>query len=178
MLRNLVIIVALSLVAAGFAMMLYRHPLAFSGARQDLMIETDKNGIPAPMFSFRTIGDKDYILSDFRGKTVLVHFFASWCAPCVREFPDLTAMLKANRDNVVMIAVSSDNDAEDLAVFLDRYAPDLPDNAYIVRDDRPKTITQGLFGTYKLPETYILNPDLTIREKIVGAYADWESLDL
>lgn len=177
MLRNVVIMMALSLVAIGFAMMLYRHPLAFSGANPSAMIETDKNGIPAPMFTFRTIEDKDYSLDDFRGKSVLVHFFASWCAPCVREFPELVAMLRDNPDSVVMIAVSSDNEAEDLSVFLDRYAPDLPKNAYIVRDDRPKSITQGLFGTYRLPETYILNPDLTIREKIVGAYADWEGLD-
>jgi len=177
MLRNFVIVVALFLVAAGFAMMLYRHPLAFSGAGQATLIEAEKSGIPAPMFSFRTIQDKDYILSDFKGKTVLVHFFASWCAPCVREFPDLIAKLRSDPDNMVLIAVSSDNDSDDLHLFLDRYAPDLPDNVYIVRDDRPKTITQTLFGTYKLPETYILNPNLTIKEKIIGAYADWQTMD-
>lgn len=177
MLRNLIIIAALAVTALGFGMMIYKHPLAFSGLGGSAMIETDHAGIPAPLFTFRTIDDKDYNVSDFRGKTVLVHFFASWCAPCVREFPDLISMLNNNPDNVVMIAVSSDNDGADLSVFLDRYAPALPKNIYIVRDDRDKLITQGLFGTYRLPETYILNPDLTVREKIVGAYEGWSDMD-
>lgn len=173
MVRNLVIILALCMAGWGFGLMLYDAPS--TGPSRPAVAGQGLKTDPVD-FAFRTIGGQSYELSDFAGKTVLVHFFASWCAPCVIEFPELIDAMRDKKETVVLIAISSDNEAQDLTRFLKRYAPDLPGNVLIVRDNAEKALTEGVFGTYKLPETYILGPDLTIREKIIGAYGDWDTI--
>lgn len=177
MLRNVIIIVALCVTAIGFALTFTMYEPKVITGFSNTAFDSEQIGSKVPSFAFETIDGQQGTLDDFQGKTVLIHFFASWCAPCVIEFPELVQALKNNQDDVVMLAISSDNEAADLDLFMDRYAPDIPANIYIIRDDQQKTLTEKFFGTYKLPETYILNADLTVREKIVGAYADWVTVE-
>ncbi len=134
----------------------------------------------APDFSFTDINGQQYALRDFKGKKVIINFWATWCAPCIHEFPQLLEIAKANPDNLVLIALSSDINDEAIRTFLTKLkkrqdiAWQAP-NVLIARDEKQR-ITQGQFQTYRLPETYIIDKKQSLHTKIIGA--NWEKEEL
>lgn len=129
--------------------------------------ETDTK--PLPDFSFTALDGKSYAAKDFRGKIIIVNFWATWCAPCVVEFPELLKIAAANPRNVILIALSSDMDDDAIKKFLKNQAR-LTQNVYIARDR--EDVTLKVFGVTQLPETIITDHELNIREKLIGA--DWD----
>jgi thiol-disulfide isomerase/thioredoxin len=82
--------------------------------------------VPAPDFTAQDITGKTVKLSDFRGKVVLLNFWASWCGVCKAEKPNLNAMAAemANRDDFVVLALASDHNwADALTAVLESLAP-------------------------------------------------------
>ncbi len=127
-------------------------------------------GAPAPQF---TVSDSDRTLSlrDFRGKTVLLNFWATWCPPCVEEMPSLVALQKQMGDKVVVLAVSVDVDENAYKQFLRSHHIDL----LTVRDAENKS--NALYGTFKFPETYVIDREGLVRRKFIGA-AEWTSPEI
>ncbi len=81
----------------------------------------------APDFAIKDPGGKEVKLSDHRGKLVFLNFWASWCAPCAQEMPDLETMNKAFKDRKFqMMAVSTDADPRDAIKFYDERKLTLP----------------------------------------------------
>jgi len=65
--------------------------------------------VPAPSVAFQTLGGEVATLADFRGQVVLVNFWATWCAPCVREMPSLQRLHQELADEgLTVLAVSED----------------------------------------------------------------------
>jgi len=129
---------------------------------------------PAPNFTFTTIEDKNGQLYDFKGKIVLVNFWATWCAPCVKEYPDLLQLAQKMNNKVVLLALSNDQNPEAINQFINKNTPDelkKLGNVHIIWDEN-QHITQKLFQTFKLPETVIIAPDMTIQDKVIGLI-DW-----
>ncbi len=131
----------------------------------------------APDFSFTDINGQQYTLRDFKGKKIIINFWATWCAPCIHEFPQLLDIAEANPDDLILIALSSDINDEAIHKFLGKLekqqditwqAP----NILIARDEKQR-ITQGQFQTYRLPETYIIDKEQNLHTKIIGA--NWTS---
>ena len=127
------------------------------------------------------IHNKTYKLADFKGKIIVLNFWASWCAPCVIEFPQLLDMAHAYPEDITLLAISVDEEKQNIEIFLNKMraqtgkSTNLPNIHYIW--DPKKKIAQDIFATVKYPETYILSPDLTIQEKIIGAGVDFSSPD-
>ena len=72
--------------------------------------ETDPDAIPAPDFTLVDQYGEEHTLSEYRGKTVFLNFWATWCGPCQREMPDIQAMyedLGLNEEDVVVLAVAN-----------------------------------------------------------------------
>lgn len=132
----------------------------------------EKDGLP----DFRTtdLSGRPIALSDFRGKTVILNFWASWCGPCVEEFPSMISLLKILGPNTVLIAVSQDDSLEDAKAFLKSFPEAQMDNFYIVFD--PEKAIGRLFNVERLPESFIATKDLKLAKKIVGSI-DWASAD-
>ncbi len=135
----------------------------------------------APDFSFQTLSEQELSLSDFEGKTIILNFWASWCTPCVKEFPLLLELAEKEYKNIVLIAVTVDAEKDNIY----RFISDLGDvsqsrieqkNVFIAWDPSKK-ISQDLFQTMRYPETYIIAPDQTLRKKIIGADTDFSSDD-
>jgi len=88
-------------------------------------------------------------LQEFRGKPVLLHFWASWCPPCRAEMPKLTAWIRANPD-IAIIAVSLDRNPQDAEAFMQQQQYPLP---ILITDSREAT----RMGVRGLPTTMIID---------------------
>jgi peroxiredoxin len=125
-------------------------------------------GTAAPDF---TVQDSDHkiTLSEFRGKVVVLNFWATWCPPCVEETPALLQMSQKLRDKgVVVLAVSVDADGDAYHKFIKDRGIDF----LTVRD--PDEKASNLYGSFKWPETYIIDRDGVVRRKFIGA-VEWTS---
>ena len=132
---------------------------------------------PAPEVSFVDLNGQKHSLSDFRGKTVFVNFWATWCAPCVKEMPQLIELAVHEGDNFVLIALSVDANTLLVEEFIQKISKTaLPDNV-IFGMDAEKTVSKDAFGTVLYPETYIIDTDGMIIRKVSGI-ADWLGYDI
>lgn len=129
-----------------------------------------KVGSPAPAFSLpRLDGKGDVSLASFRGKTVVLNFFASWCGPCKREAPDLESLWRRyHSDGVVVLGVDSGDARGDARHFLDAHGVTYP----IVFDPGEK-LAQGPYALPGLPVTYVINPaGRIVGDRVVGPVTD------
>ena len=143
-----------ALVVVFFAMPMYRQgePTVAGKTAQDFPTEID--GKPGR-------------LSDLRGKVVVLNFWATWCPPCVEEMPALVQMQHRLKDkDVVLLGVSLDVDGDAYHKFLKDHSVDF----LTVRDSDQKS--NNLYGTFKFPETYIIDRSGIVRRKFIGP-VDW-----
>jgi cytochrome c biogenesis protein CcmG/thiol:disulfide interchange protein DsbE len=123
-------------------------------------------GSPAPDFTVQD-ADRKISLSDLRGKLVVLNFWATWCAPCVEEMPSLVQLQQRMKDKgVTVLAVSVDVDDSAYHKFLTDHKIDL----LTARD--PDQKSNRLYGTFRYPETYIIDRNGVVRRKFIGA-VDW-----
>jgi peroxiredoxin len=126
-------------------------------------------GTPAPEFSVSD-GVQTVDLARFRGQVVVLNFWATWCAPCIEELPSLMALHHA-MPQVAIIAVSTDEDDTVYRKFLvDNHV-----TLTTVRDGDQHA--NALYGTFRYPETYIIDRQGIIRRKFIGPQT-WTSTEL
>ncbi len=117
-------------------------------------------------------------LSTYRGKAVLLNFWASWCPPCRRELPILRRLqAKATREPFVVVPVSLDKSVAIVRTYLDRL--DLADLATFIDAEGtvasgPKSAKPTPFPLYGMPMTYLLDREARSVGYLVGE-ADWTS---
>jgi peroxiredoxin len=131
-------------------------------------------GKAAPDFALPTLDDSKVVrLSDYRGKVVFLNFWATWCKPCREEMPSMEVLYKNfQRQDFVVLAVSIDRvtTKKDIPPFVNSLSLTFP----ILIDSWGQTDKR-----YKLtgvPETYIIDQQGVLREKVIGP-KDWTILD-
>lgn len=105
---------------------------------------------------------------------LVVHFWATWCGPCEVEFPDISKLVdkfKA-RNDIKFLFVSVNDNSNDIAKFLKKFT--LSKNNIFVLEDS-KYLSQKLFGTYKLPETFIFEKGTGKLIKKFSGPQKWEN---
>jgi peroxiredoxin len=142
--------------------------LAFASAC-DRGAHPDQTGKLAPDFTVSD-GATTVHLANYRGRVVLLNFWATWCAPCIEEMPALIA-LHHERPDLAIVAVSIDEDPEAYSRFIARRHVDL----ITVRDPAQKAAQ--LYHSEGWPETYIIDRSGIIRRKIVGD-PDWANPEI
>lgn len=125
---------------------------------------------PVPAFSVTDLAGRTHDIADYKGKVILLNFWASWCGPCLVEFPKMMELAEAYPDNLVWLAVSVDSQRDALTRFLEHF-PATPENA-IIGWDPAKAIAQDLFQSIRYPETILIGPDFKMHRKVVGD-TDW-----
>lgn len=171
------------LAIAGFAVVLgvvgYAQGWFASGGFSDLGSEALKKGDaisltrpkPAEDFELKDHAGRSHRLKEFRGKSVMVHFWASWCPPCIEELPEWMALTKAYAGkSVAFVSVSADKSWDEALKLLPE--ADTPTNVTALLDTEAKVPEQ--FGSYQFPETYWLNAKGEVAAKWVGPQ-DWKS---
>ncbi len=142
------------------ALILFALSGCYSGTRPPRI------GTAAPDF---TVQDSEHAvsLSQLKGKVVVLNFWATWCPPCIEEMPSLVRMQQRMQPKgVTVLAVSVDVDDSKYRRFL----KDHNVNLLSVRD--PDQKSNALYGTFKFPETYIIDRNGVTRRKFIGA-VDW-----
>lgn len=128
-------------------------------------------------FKYVDLNGKEHQLSDHHQKVIILNFWASWCAPCIKEFPDLLKLAATYPDEIIFLAISVDQDKASIDKFFKRYKIDISPNNVIIGHDPLKNISQDIFQTTMYPETFILDQGHAIQEKIVGI-TQWNSPEI
>ncbi len=116
-----------------------------------------------PEFSVVTEEGKTLTRSSFGGKVLVLNFWASWCAPCREETPSMELFHKRLKDQgVVLLGISVDKSADKYKGFLKRFGVTFPTS------HDPAMKVSDSYSTYRYPETYIINREGRVLEKIVG----------
>lgn len=172
--KNLALLAGLSILA--FSYTYYTDQGQAPAASQDKVDSPSHINLSAPDFSFTDIDGKDHSLKDFRGRAVVLNFWATWCAPCVIEFPQLLELARSEKETI-FIFLSQDTSEIEIDRFLKKRGKALKKKNIIIARDENMVIARDLYQTYKLPETYLIGADGAIRDKIIGA-ADWNAPDI
>jgi peroxiredoxin len=122
-------------------------------------------GVKAPDFELVTLEGKKVKLSDYRGKKVLLNFWATWCPPCKKEMPDMEKLHEKAGDELVILAVNNDpeNNVKGFAKEMGVTFPILLDNT-----DAKKSITDK-YRVQSIPTTFFVDKDGIIQNKFLGA---------
>jgi peroxiredoxin len=128
-------------------------------------------GTPAPDFTVQD-AERSVSLNQFRGQVVVLNFWATWCPPCVEETPSLVNMADHMKSKgITVVGVSVDVDGGAYKKFIADHRMDF----LTVRD--PDHKSSDLYGTFKYPETYIIDRKGMLRRKFIGA-VDWDSKEV
>jgi thiol-disulfide isomerase/thioredoxin len=126
-------------------------------------------GSAAPDFTVKDLDGKDVTLSSLKGSVVLVNFWATWCPPCKEEIPSMIKLNQAMSGKAFrMLAISVDEGGKEAINTFFKGRRDLP--VYLDTDAK----TSQLYGTTGVPETFIVDKQGIIQQKIVGGM-DWSA---
>ena len=160
----------LLIVLAGFfAYRSFSPNLSVNRASDSIQIlkKFETEGLPS--FEAPTLNGQIYKSSSAAGKVVIVNFWASWCNPCVTEFPSLLKLVENYKGEVVLLALSIDEDPKDIANFLKAFGMNAI-GVQILRDTDKKI--SDMFGVKKIPKSFLFGRDSKLIRKIVGV-EDW-----
>jgi cytochrome c biogenesis protein CcmG, thiol:disulfide interchange protein DsbE len=127
---------------------------------QEHIVQT---GDTAPNFSITTTAGDVMTPRNFGGKVLVLNFWASWCAPCVEEAPSLNEFAKTLKSSgVVVLGVDMDRKEDLYRNFVKRFDLSYP----MARD--PEQNLSYRYGTYKIPESYIIDRNGKVVRKYAG----------
>ena len=121
-------------------------------------------GNAAPEFTVTDIDGKKLALSDYKGKVVLLDFWATWCTPCRAEIPHFVEMQqKYGPQGFQVVGISMDDDAKPVKEFYRQFNMNYP---VAVGDDK---LAQSFGGVLGLPVNFIIDREGRIHAKYLGA---------
>lgn len=123
-----------------------------------------KEGDKAPNFSLKSVDGKTIKLSDYKGKIVILDFWATWCPPCRRGVPDLISIQKEFKKDVVVIGISLDREKtiKDVPGFMKDYGINYP----VVYGDDKVTIDYG--GIRSIPTSFVIDKKGNVVDSHIG----------
>ena len=123
----------------------------------------------APDFSLKDVNGDTVTLSQFRGRIVVVDFWATWCPPCRMSIPELTELQKEfGNQGLVIIGISLDDPKQASDLFLKAFMEKFKMNYRVLRYDM--AVMKNYFGSNSpaIPTMFLIDQEGKIREKIVG----------
>jgi thiol-disulfide isomerase/thioredoxin len=92
-------------------------------------------------------------LEEFKGKTIFLNFWATWCPPCIAEMPNIQALYESvHSDSIEFVMVSLDEDHQKARDYLNRKEYNFP--VYFLNGRKP-----GTYSSSVVPTTYVISPD-------------------
>jgi peroxiredoxin len=127
----------------------------YSGIHERVVVAGDT----APDFTITADNGQTVSLPDFKGKLLVLNFWASWCPPCVQETPSLSQFAATYAPKgVVVLGISVDKDEKAYRSFIQKFKPNfLTAREFQIHED---------YGTFMYPETYIINSKGKVLHKL------------
>ncbi len=136
-----------------------------SGSRHQKLDQMEERGVDD--FELHDLDGSVFSLSDFKGKVIILNFWASWCNPCVEEFPSMIKLINHFSGEVVMLAVSNDSVEKEIRDFLKVFREESKSPYLTVLWDHKKRVAKK-YEVNRLPETFIIGKDLKLVRKVIG----------
>lgn len=126
------------------------------------------SGQKAPDFTLKDINGNSVSLASFKGKVILLNFWATWCPPCRKEIPSMNKLNELlKKKGLVILAVSTDRAVVDVKDFLKK----TPVN-FTVLVDYNLNVSRSLYKVFMMPTTFLIDKRGVIVEKYFGEQ-DW-----
>ncbi len=153
-----------SAVIVGVVLLLFIGVLATRKPADQKGISSPLVGKAVPALAGTTIDGKRFDIDDYRGRYVVVNFFATWCVPCTQEHPELVAFQQehAAKGDAVVVSVAFNDTEENISAFFAKNGGDWP----VIGGDTGPTILD--FGVVKVPESYVVAPSRQVVAKFTG----------
>jgi thiol-disulfide isomerase/thioredoxin len=120
--------------------------------------------VPAPLFKLTSLDGKEVTLRDFAGKPVIINFWATWCAPCIKEMPELESFyFKKKGDGLELLMINLKESKDVVAEFVGQ-------NNFtfkVLLDETGKTSEE--FQVFGLPSTYFVDRKGVIVDRHMGS---------
>jgi peroxiredoxin len=132
---------------------------------EDEATDADMVGKPAPLnYTVKNMNGESVHLASYKGKIILLNFWATWCPPCKVEIPDLIALQNEYKDDIVVLGFSVDDTADQLKPFADEYQM----NYQVLVGLGHENIQEAYGPMWGIPVTIIIDRDGTVAKKQSG----------
>ncbi len=135
-----------------------------SSIENNSRLQGDEN--KAPDFTLPNVAGENVSLSDYKGKVVIVDFWATWCGPCRRGIPDLISLQNEYKEHVAVIGISLDR--ENTKARVPDFVNQMGINYPVVYFNDKVIIDFG--GVSAIPTTFIIDQKGNIVKKMIGLY--------
>ena len=137
-------------------------PGLFNNLSVDQPIAVPEVNSPAPDFQLQNLSGEALRLSDFRGKPVLINFWATWCGPCQLEMPLIQKYYEKHSPDLVVLAVNNDEPRDAVQAFVDQMKLTFP----ILLD--PGARVEDQYRVRAFPTSLFINREGLIRYQHIG----------
>ncbi|MBU6360981.1 MAG: TlpA disulfide reductase family protein [Chloroflexota bacterium] len=135
-----------------------------------------RENTPAPDFTLTTLEGANIKLSDYQGRRIMLNFWASWCAPCLAETPDLVSaynnLLKQGESDILFVGIGVNDDIQNLRKFAENNR--VP---YLIIND-PTSVVADAYGVIAMPITVFIDEKGLIYRKFIGAVKQQQVIDV
>ena len=122
-------------------------------------------GVKAPDFELKNLAGETIKLSDYRGKKIMLNFWATWCPPCKEEMPDMEKFYQQADEDVVILAVNIDPQYN-VEEFTTKMGTTFP----ILLDEKDDVNT--MYQVLTIPTTYFIDAEGIVRHKYLTAMTE------
>lgn len=153
----------MQMLVASFMMILLGQAVFTGGAAWSMGERPPVTGMPAADFTLPDLQGQPQSLSQYRGKVVLLNFWATWCKPCTTEMPAMQACYDKLRDKgFVVLAVNELEDVQKVVEHVKTYGHTFP--VLMDKDNR----VANMYGVYGLPVSVLIDGQGVVQEYIKG----------
>ncbi len=116
--------------------------------------EIQEAGVLEANYDFRLVNQAGEVVNfeEFKGQTVFLNFWATWCPPCIAEMPNIQSLYEDVGDEMAFVMISQDEDAHKAFQFVNRKGYEFP--VYMLSSRLPK-----VFQHQSIPTTYVISPE-------------------
>jgi len=176
---TLIVLLVFSLLGIGAATLVIRTSntqLSNSAANNTPVRRVLRENTPAPDFTLTTLEGANIKLSDYQGRRIMLNFWASWCAPCLAETPDLVSaynnLLKQGESDILFVGIGVNDDIQNLRKFAENNR--VP---YLIVHD-PTSVVADAYGVIAMPITVFIDEKGLVYRKFIGAVKQQQVMDV